>query len=53
MNVLDDTELNEAFDHAFDKPIYLDHKPTPDEILTIRLRAVSQATIDKNKGGDE
>ena len=41
--LLSDVEINKAFDEAFDKPIYLDHKPTSEEIITIRLRAVAQA----------
>ena len=46
MKILDDVEINRAFDNAFDKPVLLDHKPTPDEIITIRLRAVAQAQVD-------
>ena len=41
--LLSDDEINKAFDEAFDKPISFDHKPTPEEIITIRLRAVAQA----------
>ena len=41
--LLSDEEINKAFDEAFDKPISFDHKPTPEEIITIRLRAVAQA----------
>ncbi len=42
---LSDEELNKAYDGAFDKPMDFDHKPTADELHTIRLRAVSQATV--------
>ena len=41
--LLSDVEINKAFDEAFDKPISFDHKPTPEEIITIRLRAVAEA----------
>ncbi len=41
--LLSDEEINKAFDEAFDTPISFDHKPTPEEIITIRLRAVAQA----------
>lgn len=40
---LSDEELNKAWDNAFEKPINFDHKPTGDELLTIRLRAVAKA----------
>ena len=43
--LLSDEEINKAFDEAFDKPIYLDHEPTPEEIITIRLRAVAQTQL--------
>ena len=36
-----DKELNAAFEGAFDKGIFLDHKPTAEELHTIRLRAVA------------
>ncbi len=45
--LLCDKELNDAWENAFDKPVYLDHKPTLEEIFTIRLRAVAQAQLDK------
>ena len=48
--ILSDEELNKAFKGAFDKPVYYDHKPTPDEIMTIRLRAVAQAQLNKIGG---
>ena len=44
--VLSDEKINTAFDGAFDTPIELDHKPTPKEIILIRLRAVAQAQLD-------
>jgi hypothetical protein len=46
--LLTDEEINKAFDSAFDKGVYFDHKPTVEEILTIRLRAVAQAQLAKN-----
>ena len=36
----DDKELLDAWGNAFDKPIYFDHKPTEEELLLIRLKAV-------------
>jgi len=39
--LLSDEQLNEAFDNAFEKPVSFDHKPTADEILTFKLRAVA------------
>jgi len=47
VGILTDTELNEAFDGAFSKPVNFNHKPTPEDLLTIRLRAVAQAQHDK------
>ncbi len=44
---LSDEEINSAFDKAFDSPINFDHKPTLEEIMLIRLRAVAQAQWDK------
>jgi len=46
-DAVSDEELNKAYDGAFDKPMDFDHKPTADELHTIRLRAVSQATISR------
>ena len=40
---LTDEELNKSFDGAFDIPVAIDHKPTPEEIFTFRLRAVAKA----------
>ncbi len=40
-------ELNKVFDSAFDEPLYLDHKPTPDDLITHRLKAVAQAAKKK------
>lgn len=42
-------EVNKAFDNAFDQPINLDHKPSPEEILTIRLEAVAVAQLNRFK----
>lgn len=47
MKLLTDKELNEAFDNAFDAPVYFDHKPTGEEIFTARLRAVAQSQLNK------
>ncbi len=44
---LTDEKLNKAFDSAFDAPLYLDHKPTPDDLITLRLKAVAQAAGQK------
>ncbi len=44
--ILSEEAINKAWDDAFDKPVMLDHKPTADEILTIRLRMVAQAQRD-------
>lgn len=43
------TEIQYAYDHAFDRPVSLDHKPTYEEVLLIRLRAVAQAQLDLSK----
>ena len=45
--LLTDEELNRAWDDAFDTPVNFDHRPTGDEILTIRLRAVAKAQLAK------
>ena len=47
--LLSDEALNQVFNNAFDKPVSLDHKPTVDEIFTIRLRAVAQTQLAKDK----
>ena len=53
MKIITDEQINRAFDGAFDKPLYFDYKPTEEEIITIRLRAVAQAQLDADKeGGD-
>lgn len=44
--LISDEELNKAFDGAFDKAINFDHKPTPEEIVTLRFRAIAQAQRD-------
>ena len=44
---LTDEEVDRAFDGAFDKPMNFDHKPTQEEILLIRLKAVAEAQINK------
>ena len=49
MAKLTDEALNEAFDGAFDKPMNLDHKPTTEEIFTIRLRAVANLAVEEIK----
>jgi len=41
--ILSDSELMNAWENAFEKGIYFDHKPTPEDIITLRLRAVAQA----------
>ena len=46
MKLITDEQINQAFDDAFDRPVFLDHKPTPEEIIIIRLRAVVQAQRD-------
>lgn len=38
---LTNEELKIAFDNAFDKPVYLDHAPTLDDILLLSLSAVT------------
>ncbi len=47
MRILSDKELNDAWDNAFETPISFDHKPTADEIFTLRLRAIAQAQLDR------
>uniref|UniRef100_A0A6M3IY88 Uncharacterized protein n=1 Tax=viral metagenome TaxID=1070528 RepID=A0A6M3IY88_9ZZZZ len=44
--MLSDKEILAAYDNAFDNPVNFDHKPTPEEILLIRLRAVAKAQED-------
>lgn len=46
--ILNDEEVNKAWDGAFDKPINFDHKPTAEEMFTIRLKAVAQVQRDKD-----
>jgi hypothetical protein len=43
--ILSDKEILEAFDGDFGE-VYFDHKPTPYEILLIKLRLVSRATLE-------
>lgn len=46
MNILlTDEELNQAFAGAFDKDVFFDHKPTPEEIITLRFRAIRDAQL--------
>ena len=42
-----DEELNKAFDGAFDKPVNFYYKPTPEEIVNIRFRAIAQKALDE------
>ncbi len=42
---LTDEELNKAFDSAFDVSLYLDHKPTSDDLITHRLKSVAHAAV--------
>ena len=49
---LTDTEILAAWQGAFDKPISLDHMPTADEILLIRIKAVLSAEEKKIGKGD-
>ena len=44
---LTEEETDEAWDNAFDTPIEFDHKPTMEEIIAIRLKAVNQAQLEK------
>lgn len=46
MERLSDEESKKTWETAFDKPVFLDHKPTPEEIFIIRLRAIAQAQYD-------
>lgn len=40
-------QIDKAFEDAFEKPITFDHKPTPDEIFALKLKAVAQAQLAK------
>ena len=44
---LTDPEINKAFDDAFEVPINFDHKPTPEDIILVRLRAVANDATNK------
>jgi len=41
--MLTDKQIWEAWDKTFDTPVDFDHKPTPDEILLVRIKAVLKA----------
>ena len=45
LKVLSDERLNETWNNTFDIPVNFDHKPTVEEIFTLRLRAVAQAQL--------
>ena len=45
MKRLTDEEVNSLFDHALDKGVNFDHKPTLGEIFTVRLKAIADAQI--------
>ena len=45
---LTDKEILEAWESAFDKPISFYHKPTADDILLIRIKAVLVAEEKKS-----
>ncbi len=47
--VLNREEIMKAFESAFDKGIYLNHKPTEEDFIYIRLRAVAQRDADKER----
>jgi len=49
LTLISDEEIDKAFVSAFDKPINFNHKPTPSELIAIRLRAVAQAQHDHTK----
>lgn len=49
--LLPDDQIMKAFESAFDEDVYFDHKPTPDEILLIRLRAVAKAQAEYKEEG--
>ena len=38
--MLTDRQIWQAWNTAFDTPVHLDHKPTAEEILLIRIKAV-------------
>lgn len=40
-------ERDKAWEDAFEKPIYLDHEPTADELFNLRLDCVAQAQLTK------
>ncbi len=46
MKELTDEQIWEAWANAFDKDVYFDHKPTPEEIMLIRIRAVLKEAKD-------
>ena len=43
MKDLTDKQIWEAWDNAFEKDVYFDHKPTPEEIMLVRIKAVLKA----------
>lgn len=46
---ISDTEINKAFDGAFDKEVSFDHPPTPEDIILARLKAVAQAQLEADQ----
>jgi len=48
LTVLNDEEINQAFDSDFGE-VHFDHKPTPEEIMLIKLRLVATKALDQVK----
>jgi hypothetical protein len=46
--VISDKEIQKAWDATFEKGIYLDHKPTADDLIKLRMKAIGQAQVDKD-----
>jgi len=46
-------QRDKAWEGAFEKPVYLDHEPTADELLNLRLDCVAQAQLAKALKGKE
>lgn len=49
MKLISDKELLETWEDAFDNPVYFDRKPTVDDYILVRLRAVAQAQMESDE----
>lgn len=47
--MLTDEQIWAAWDNAFDKPVNFDHKPTPDELILFRIKAVVAEAVKEER----